>query len=313
MNFDEERKIVRRDSFTLSMVDLFGCGFIAATFLFIFNMLQPQLDAAERSGSMAAQAERGSLGTGDGGPVLVAIRSTRPLADFEVPYTREGESYLYEYLLADSAAERWPYHRVLTPAVDAPAGDVTVRFTLGNQVATASVRGWSDAVPIDFSFSVDSGLRASVDRDFGHQVEVELLPRRPGNAAYVSRYAFFSDEVLLGAVSWLGDVDSIVLRRGDQPKLKAKMADRSADCSVVVQEQEIGDLVFCGATPPDWLLPDLSAEQSQSASVMLPGACVGGTLPAGAPCAATVEDICQRLGATTCGSLHDAMLIGGPA
>jgi len=117
---------------------------------------------------------------------------------------------------------------------------------------------------------------------------------------------------VIGAASWLGEVDNIIVKRGNQPKLKAKMANRNADCSLVVQKGESGDVVFCGPTPTGWLMPDLLAEQSQSAAVVLPGSCLGDTLADGGSCADGIANICARLAAPTCAPLRDRAMIGEP-
>lgn len=306
---EAERKAARRDAFTLSMVDLFGCGFIAATFLFVFNMLQPLIDAEERTGSLAA-ATAGQAGDGRSGPVFLSIASTQPLklADTEVQPVQDGHWYRYEFILPDSSALRWPHRVGLGLAdPDVPA-TVNATLTVGQQIAGVSLAGWADNDPMELTFALGTTLSADIDRPFEHTAEIELSANRRDKNAYSGRFNFFSTKPVNAAVKWSGSVSAVTIARDEEERLRFVTGNPDADCTVVIGNGPDNDFAYCGKVADR--LPDPSDEMSRmSAAMYPPGTCW--TLVDDPTCPLTPGNACAQIGNGRCGPLATLGEIGG--
>lgn len=306
---EAERTAARRDAFTLSMVDLFGCGFIAATFLFILNMLQPQLDAEERGGSLAA-AVSGQAGAGQSGPAFVSIVSSQKLDCIGQETPSAEAPFRYDYVVADSAEITWPYMVNVCLTDPTVAATVDLRFTFSGQTAGMGIAGWSDGQPIDVRFSLNPKLTADIDREWDHALRVDLLTRGSGRAAYSGRFVFRSPSPIAAAVKWSGKVDTLKILRGDGSSESLSTGDPDADCAVVFDQVQGHEFAYCGAAADN--LPEPGTELSgMSSTTFGPGDCLSKTSLGAEACLPTVEQNCALLAGTSCGPLQNLTEPGG--
>jgi hypothetical protein len=269
---EQKKRAKREEAFTLSMVDLFGCGFIAAVFLFILNMLQPQIEAAEAE---AAGASSGSGRQGDGraGPLLLTIKSQVALhfpgwpPRIEPPQTTvRGFSaedtrfkFVYDQVLLDASALPWPLRFSICAKADSPepacakpaAGqfDVTVRATVGNSTAAAYLLESSIGDPVTVSFEYKTKLVLKVDKDYEHFVAIGLSPKQRDNASYTSFSAAFSSAPFVAAVGWAGGVNRVAIHKKEGPS-ELQQSDRDiANCWLFAFSGLGTDRLECLADP----------------------------------------------------------------
>lgn len=245
----------REDSFNLSMVDLFGCGFIAAIFLFILNVLQPQLEAAGDAGTASKGA--GRAGDGFNGPVFVSIKSEMPVhflnagPGFIAPDEARGFSaddqrfkYTYDQIFPNASALKWPlaasFCMTSDPADKAcrqnDAGvsrsDVVVRLSLGYSTMTAFFVGHALGERLDLAFDPRRSLTLKIKQEFVHQLEIDLRPKRREPVSYRSLGWFFSAKPFVAAAGWLGGVAEISTTTKDQARELGKAPSNVARCWV---------------------------------------------------------------------------------
>lgn len=257
----------QEEAFTLSMVDLFGCGFIAAIFLFILNIIQPQIEAAE-SKSSASIAGSGQQGVGTTGPVFISVKSRLPLHFMEWP-VRDGApdgsvlgiakkddrfKFTYDQVAPDAAGLKWPLRFSLcgntvlnnadcsNQADPVATSDIVVRVTLGNSTAAAYFVSQRVGDPVSISFAYARDFVMKVNRSYEHEVHLDLAPAKRGNASYRSAGAFYSGGPFTAAMGWSG---------GEEPRTLSNKKEQSyvisaANCWVFVQSDGSGsDLLKC--------------------------------------------------------------------
>lgn len=256
----------QEEAFTLSMVDLFGCGFIAAIFLFILNIIQPQIEAAE-SKSSASIAGSGQQGAGTTGPVFISVKSNLPLRFKEWP-VRGGApdgatpgvarkdnrfKFTYDQVAPDAAALKWPLRFSFcgsaapnnadcsNQADPLAKSDIVVRVTLGNSTAAAYFvsQRVADAVSINFAYARDFLMKAN--QSYKHEVQLDLAPAKKGNASYRSISAFYSSDPFSAAMGWSGGEEQRTLTN----KRTRSVAIYAPNCWVFVQTDGSPDLLKC--------------------------------------------------------------------
>lgn len=213
---DSAKKAERKDAFTLSMVDLFGCGFISAIFLFIFNMIQPALDAIETGGIAAGlEEEQGTVFSGQSGAafILVSSSSDLVLANWETgtaPDVRRDEnatlSYNFEQFVADVSRISWPLELTILPKDDSRWIDLQVTVIFGTSVATVALHDWdppSDG-PLSVTFGFDGSLRPGLGGEFAHLLNIDVVPERSAGMVYGQRALVASNYPFRTNLDWIG-------------------------------------------------------------------------------------------------------------
>lgn len=244
----------QEDSFTLSMVDLFGCGFIAAIFLFIMNMLQPHIDAAA-AGAATASGDAGQLGEGLSGPVFISIKSEVPIhfpswpKQFSPPDARAFSAedgrfkHIYDQVLPDASTLKWPLQADLCAkreAADACASadtadyrfDVVVRMTAGYSTMTAYFVRQPAGEPVNVAFDTRRSLTIKPKRAFEQRLDIDLRPERRDATSYRSLGAFFSSEPFVAASGFAGGVDKIFATTDGREKVSIQPQYKIAKCWV---------------------------------------------------------------------------------
>ena len=310
---ESNRRAARAEAFTLSMVDLFGCGFIAATFLFIFNMLQPQIDAAQRAGTLALTTTASAGGTGPPGPMLVSIWSNQPL-DFvglKLAASHRENGFFYDIVEPDSARVPWPYTLKLEHQKGAKGvTQVRLRATLNNEAAEAIIANWNGNGLIPVSFTLSAGLHSTVNGIFKHKVEVDLLPLRAGNDAYSTRFSFFSAQPIDAAVAWAGKVHTLETRGSEAGTLRIATANSDTDCTLVLDDVHNRHFTYCG-DPTVAQMPDPAGELSQSAARSFAANECWKIDAADATCTTPTQQICSSFAPGPCRALKASLVIGG--
>lgn len=210
---DEAKKIERRDAFTLSMVDLFGCGFISAVFLFIFNMIQPQIDAMASGGASAGiEGEQTALYSGQSGAAFVLISANQDLtfSDWETaPPARISEGgtvFNYEQFLPDAGRIVWPFQISVQPKATGTPLDIQFSLIFGSSVATIAVEDWmpdaGENLPVAFGY--DGHLVPELDAEFGYELRVDALPDRTIGVVYAYQAVIASDQPVTADLAWIG-------------------------------------------------------------------------------------------------------------
>lgn len=229
------QKVKREDSFSLSMVDLFGCGFIAAIFLFILNLVQPQIEAAV--GVAASSGSAGRSGTGLSGPVFVSVRSEVPVrfstwpvrgaAPGPAPLLGTGGGgdhrfkYSYDQLLPDAATLKWPLHLDLCattstnsedcgePETQNGRLDLVVRVVVGYSTSTAYLIRHPVREPINLAFEFGRTLRVRTKRVYEHRVDLDMRPDPRSSTGFHALGSFHSPDPLRAAAGWISGVAKV--------------------------------------------------------------------------------------------------------
>lgn len=249
------RKARREDSFSLSMVDLFGCGFIAAIFLFILNLLQPQIEAAAM-GAGRSSGGAGRVGQGMTGPVFISVRSDVPIQFLSWPwrgreplpateYAGTGNDrfkHTYDQVLPDAAALRWPLQLDFCAKRDPAEKDcgfpsapdsrfnLVVRVVLGYSTITAYFVQHSVSERINVSFDARRSLSVKSRQEFEHRVDMELRPNRRDPTSFHSVSAFFSTEPFAAAAGWAGGVERVWASTKDRERGVVETPSTAARC-----------------------------------------------------------------------------------
>lgn len=229
---DAQKEVERRDAFTLSMVDLFGCGFIAAIFLFILNLIQPQIDALANQGSVAG-IEGESAGAQAGaksGPVFITIRADQELTfpDWsDAPAARVNleadplERFVYDQVVPDAGELQWPKSIALLPVAnpDTPI-DAEITMVLGRNVSVVRLVDWVASAngdrPFKLAFNYRKGLYADIATPMPSLFSVNLVPDRASNAAYAGQLTILSPQPVASVIGWIGAVDRVTWQYGEQ-------------------------------------------------------------------------------------------------
>ncbi|MGO7078855.1 hypothetical protein ACCT03_34425 [Rhizobium johnstonii] len=230
---DAQKEVERRDAFTLSMVDLFGCGFIAAIFLFILNLIQPQIDALVTQGSVAGtQGESaGALAGATSGPVFITIRadqeltfpdwSDAPTARVNPEATDPLDRFVYDQVVPDAGKLQWPKSIPLLPVanLDTPI-DAEITMVLGRNVSVVRLVDWvasaNDGRPFKLAFNYRKGLYADIATPMPSFFSVDIVPDRASNAAYAGQLTILSTQPVTSVIGWIGAVDRLTWQYGEQ-------------------------------------------------------------------------------------------------
>ncbi|RWM14901.1 MAG: hypothetical protein EOR73_25465 [Mesorhizobium sp.] len=229
---DAQKQVERRDAFTLSMVDLFGCGFIAAIFLFILNLIQPQIDALANQGTVAGiQGESaGALAGAKSGPVFITIRadqeltfpgwSDAPAARINPEAADPLERFVYDQVVPDAGKLKWPKSIPLRPVAnpDTPI-DAEITMVLGRNVSVVRLVDWVASAngvrPFELTFNYRKGLYADIATPMPSFFSVDLVPDRASNAAYAGQLTILSPQPVASVIGWMGAVDRLTWRYGE--------------------------------------------------------------------------------------------------
>lgn len=260
------KKAERKDAFTLSMVDLFGCGFIAAIFLFILNMMQPALDATANDG-LAAGLEGGqaALFSGQSGSAFILVSATHdleflPWGAGAQPVVREDENemlrYNFEQFVTDIGQISWPMELLVQPKgleMDRWV-NLQVTFIFGTSVTSVAVQGW-DALsdgPLPVTFRFDGSVRPQLGKPFAHQLTMDVLPERTDGIVYGYRALIASDSPVRARLDWIG------------PSRRVSWEDNSG----IRHSVSPGEGVVCSFSPTEPAPPAICGAEREKANTL---------------------------------------------
>lgn len=259
---DAQKEVQRRDAFTVSMVDLFGCGFIAAIFLFILNLIQPQIDGLANQGSVAG-IEGESAGTMAGaksGPVFITIRADQelalsnwkdaPTARVTIDAADPLERFVYDQVVPDAGKIQWPKSILLQPIAnpDKPI-NAEITMVLGRNVSIVRLVDWDASAnggrPFELAFNYRKKLYVDVATPMPRLFSVDLMPDRTSNAAYAGQLTILSPQPVASVIGWIGAVDRLTWQYGDHATVAQPSRTLLACWLRHTGLQEDGPVVIC--------------------------------------------------------------------
>ena len=242
------------------MVDLFGCGFIAAIFLFLANMMQPLIDArqAETAGAVSARG-----GSGLTGPVFVHL-SSWPVVLHEWPeeLPREPVTEL-AVVLPDAAKIRWPVRIAFEQAEADEPYTAEITLVVGSQAATVVVDRFikSDGRFL-VSLNQDRRLTVEVYGPLDEQFRAELLPSRKERRAFTNSFLVVGRDARPALFAWADKVSRVKASRQGRDFTIAPDYRGQAPCRLLVH-QELDPLLSCGQSV-EWVLDFVSEKFSRA-------------------------------------------------
>jgi hypothetical protein len=158
----------------------------------------------------------------------------------------------YDHVFPDASAVKWPLEMSFCAASEPTdrdcaqkdasgrRGDVVVRITLGYTTLTAFFVGKASGDNVELAFDAKRALSVKVKREFEHQLEIDLRPKRRDAASYRSLAWFFSDRPFLAAAGWLGGIEEVSTTTKDQVKERGKAPSNVARCWIFAKSGTAG-------------------------------------------------------------------------